>query len=135
MELAALIILIIFSVVGFAAIFFTTFGTLLILIGSVLHGALTGFSILGLKTLLVLCTFYLCGEVLEYVFVIVGAKKFGASNAATVGAILGGGVSITNIQLPDGTILPPLKPSISIGIAEGVSVFNSMTIWDLVYTF
>jgi hypothetical protein len=34
MEAFALILLILFSVVGFAAIFFTTFGTLLILIGS-----------------------------------------------------------------------------------------------------
>ena len=59
----------------------------------------------------------------------------GIGYMGAVGAILGGGVSITNIQLPDGTILPPLKPSISIGIAGGVSVFNSMTIWDLVYTF
>ena len=90
MEIFALSILIIFSLIGFAAIFFTTFGTLLILIGAVLHGLLTGFSVLSLRTFLILVTLYLCGEVLEYVFIISGAKKFGASNAAAWGAIIGG---------------------------------------------
>ena len=90
MEILALSILIIFSLIGFAAIFFTTFGTLIILIGAVLYAFLTGFTIIGLKALLVLLTLYLCGEVLEYVFIILGAKKFGASNAAAIGAVIGG---------------------------------------------
>jgi uncharacterized protein YqgC (DUF456 family) len=90
MEILGLILLVLFSIVGFAAIFFTTFGTLIILIGSVLYALLTGFDIMGLKELLVLVTLYLCGEVLEYVFVIVGAKKLGASNMAVAGAIIGG---------------------------------------------
>lgn len=90
MEILALTILIIFSLIGFAAIFFTTFGTLIILIGAVLYAFLTGFTIIGLKGLLVLLTLYLGGEVLEYVFIILGAKKLGASNAAAVGAVIGG---------------------------------------------
>ncbi|MFH1645439.1 MAG: DUF456 domain-containing protein [Candidatus Omnitrophota bacterium] len=90
MEIAALIILIVFSLIGFTAIFFTTFGTFLIFIGSALSAVMTSFSILSFKTILVLLTLYLCGEVLEYLFIIVGAKKFGASNAAVVGAIIGG---------------------------------------------
>jgi uncharacterized protein YqgC (DUF456 family) len=90
MEIFALSILIIFSLAGFAAIFFTTFGTLIILIGAVLYGFLTGFSTLSLRTFLILLTLYLCGEVLEYIFIIMGAKKLGASNAAVTGAIIGG---------------------------------------------
>ena len=90
MEGLALAILIIFSLIGFAAIFFTTFGTLIVLIGSVIYALMTDFSILTVRTLLVLLTLYLCGEVLEYVFIIIGGKKFGASNAAVVGALLGG---------------------------------------------
>lgn len=90
MEVLALVVLIIFSLIGFAAIFFTTFGTLIILIGAILYAFLTSFSIIGLNALLVLLTLYLCGEVLEYVFIILGAKKFGASNAAAIGAVIGG---------------------------------------------
>jgi len=111
MEIVALVILIIFSLIGFAAVFFTTFGTLIILIGSVLYALLTGFSIISLKVLLILLTLYLCGEVLEYVFIIIGAKKLGASNPAVAGAIIGGiigallGVGLFGIGLILGTFL------------------------------
>ncbi len=90
MEGLALVILIIFSLVGFAAIFFTTFGTLIIFLGSVFYCFLTKFSVIDIKMLIVLLVLYLCGEVSEYVFIIFGAKKFGASNAAVLGAIVGG---------------------------------------------
>lgn len=90
MEAFALTILTIFSLAGFTAIFFTTFGTLIILIGAILHALLTNFSIITVKTLLILLVLYLCGEALEYIAVIVGAKKFGASNKAIAGAIIGG---------------------------------------------
>jgi len=111
MEVLALVVLIIFSLIGFAAIFFTTFGTLIILIGTALYAFLTGFSIVGLQTLLILLTLYLCGEVLEYVFIILGAKKFGASNAAAIGAVIGGiigavaGAAFFGIGLILGTFL------------------------------
>ena len=111
MELVALAILIIFSVIGFAAIFFTTFGTLIILVGAVLYALMTGFSILGLKIILLLFMLYVFGEVLEYIFIIVGAKKLGASNVAVAGAIVGGiagailGVGFFGIGLILGTFL------------------------------
>jgi uncharacterized protein YqgC (DUF456 family) len=86
----ALTLLIIFSLIGFGAIFFTTFGTLIILIGAILYAILTSFSIIGGKILVLLTTLYLCGEVLEYIFIIIGGKKLGASNAAVIGAVIGG---------------------------------------------
>ncbi len=49
MQIPALAILILFSLIGFAAIFFTTFGTLIILIGSILYALITGLSVLDLK--------------------------------------------------------------------------------------
>jgi uncharacterized protein YqgC (DUF456 family) len=111
MELLALIILIISILTGIVAIFFTTFGTLIIMIGSLIYAALTNFDILTVKHLILLFTFYLCGEVLEYVFIIIGAKKFGASNAAVVGALIGGifgaiaGTAILGIGLILGVFL------------------------------
>ncbi len=111
MEILALVILIPLSLIGFAAIFFTTFGTLVILLGAVLYAFMTGFSIVSLETLLVLLILYLCGEVLEYFFIIIGAKKLGASNAAVVGAIAGGilgailGAGVFGIGLILGTLV------------------------------
>ncbi len=111
MEALALSILVIFSIVGFAAIFFTTFGTLIILIGSVLYALLTEFTVIGIKTLVILVLLYLFGESLEYVFIILGAKKFGASNRAVAGAIVGGilgailGVGFLGVGLIVGTFL------------------------------
>ncbi|MBL7081590.1 MAG: DUF456 domain-containing protein [Candidatus Omnitrophica bacterium] len=90
MELLALVILVISILAGFVAIFFTTFGTLIIMIGSLVYAAMTNFSILTIKHLIFLFTFYLCGEVLEYALIIIGAKKFGASNPAVIGALIGG---------------------------------------------
>lgn len=90
MEIVALTILVVFCFIGFGAIFFTTFGTLIILLGALLYALLTGFSVISFKVFLVLFTLYLVGEVMEYFFIIVGAKSFGASNAAVVGAIIGG---------------------------------------------
>lgn len=109
MEILALVILILFSLLGFAAIFFTTFGTLIILIGTILYTLLTGFSVIGLKTLLTLLFLYLCGEALEYILIILGAKKLGASNAGVAGALIGAiigaivGVSFFGVGIIPGT--------------------------------
>lgn len=111
MEILALTILILFGLIGFVTIFFTTFGTLIIFIGSFFYAFLTGFSVIDLKTLLILLTLYACGEVLEYIFIIVGAKKLGASNLAAIGAIIGGiagailGVGFFGIGVILGTFL------------------------------
>ena len=72
---------------------------------------MTGLSVLGIEALIILLILYLCGEVIEYLFVIVGAKKFGASNAATAGAVIGGivgaivGAGFLGIGLILGTFL------------------------------
>ena len=111
MEIAGLFILALFGLIGFAAIFFTTFGTLIIFIGAILYALMTGLSIIGIEALIILLILYLCGEVVEYLFVIVGAKKFGASNAATAGAVIGGivgaiaGAGFLGIGLILGTFL------------------------------
>ncbi len=111
MEILALIILVIFSIIGFTAIFFTTFGTLIILLGSIIYSSLTDFLVLDPRILIILLLLYLCGEVLEYVFVIIGGKRFGASNPAIVGAIIGGiagailGTPVFGVGIVLGTLL------------------------------
>ena len=111
MEVLALVLLITFTLVGFACIFFTTFGTLVMLLGAILYALLTNLSIVGIETLLLLFGLYLVGEVSEYVFIIIGAKKFGASNAAVIGALVGGilgaiiGVFVVGIGIIFGTFL------------------------------
>ena len=90
MELLAISILIAFALIGFAAIFFTTFGTLIIFIGAAIYAFLTEFTFLSINTLIILLILYLFGEVFEYACIIIGTKKFGASNAAVAGALIGG---------------------------------------------
>ncbi|MFH1379378.1 MAG: DUF456 domain-containing protein [bacterium] len=90
MEITALILLIIISIIGFGLIFFTNVGTAVILAGCVLYTLLTQFKIISVPALLILITLYLIGEVCEYLFIVIGAKKFGASNKAVLGAIIGG---------------------------------------------
>ncbi|MCD5390796.1 DUF456 domain-containing protein, partial [candidate division NPL-UPA2 bacterium] len=72
------------------SLFFNLPGTLIILVGALIYGFLTDFAGITVKILVLLTIFYLAGELLEYILVIVGARKFGASRKATGGAILGG---------------------------------------------
>lgn len=111
MYILALVILILFTIAGFALIFFTTFGTLVILIGDVLFAFLTKFAIIDVKTLVVLLVLYLIGEIFENIFVIAGVKKAGASNLAVAGALFGGifgalvGTVVFGIGIIPGTFL------------------------------
>ena len=90
MELTAAAILAICAVIGFVLIFFSSVGTLLIMAGAAAYAAITNFTVIDVKTLIILFTLYLASEVLEYIFIIVIAKKLGASNWAVLGAIAGG---------------------------------------------
>jgi uncharacterized protein YqgC (DUF456 family) len=107
----ALMVLVLFSLVGFAAIFFTTFGTFIIMIGVLIYALVTKFNILTIKDLIILIALYLCGEVCEYIFIIIGSKKFGASNKAIVGALIGAifgaalGTTLFGIGIVPGTFL------------------------------
>jgi hypothetical protein len=86
----ALIVLLLFALTGFISIFFTTFGTLIIYIGIIVYAALTGFTVLDLRALLLLGVLYVIGEAAEYLTAVVGVKRSGATNAAVGGALFGG---------------------------------------------
>jgi uncharacterized protein len=110
MEWIALLILITFSAIGFLAIFCTTIGTLIMLIGTMLYAVLTDFTILGPVTVMVLAALYAIGELCEFILTAAGAKWFGASNGAIVGALIGGvigalmGATLAGIGLFFGSI-------------------------------
>lgn len=111
MFLSAFILLIVFSLFGFLAIFFTSFGTFIILLGAMLFSWMTEFMIFDAATLIIFFLLYGFGEILEYIFTALGAKSVGASNAAVIGAILGGvvgamvGVSFFGIGIFAATFL------------------------------
>ncbi len=89
MDILALSLLIITSVLGFIAIFFTNFGTLIITAGAVLYAVLTRFSSLAAGHLAAILVLYVLGELFEYICIVFGAKRFGASNKAVIGALAG----------------------------------------------
>lgn len=93
MEAIAIGGLILFCLVllfGAVSIFFGIFGTLIIFLDALIYGFFTNFERVGLKILVILFCLYLAGELLEYVFIIIGAKRFGASTKAIIGGIVGG---------------------------------------------
>lgn len=105
MEAIAIAGLIIFYLVllfGIVSIFFGIFGTLIIFLDALVYGLLTNFERVGFKGLLILLCLYMVGELLEYVFIVIGAKRFGASTKAIIGALVGGviGAIVGTTALP-----------------------------------
>lgn len=152
MEILAFTTLLIFTVVGFFLIFFNLFGTLLILAGALLFSWMTGFGVLSISVLILLTGLYLLGEILDFLFTILGAKKFGASNRAVIGALLGGffgsllGVSFFGIGIFPGMILGiflgafgmeclvrrDVKASLKAGVGGVVGVLGSVVVKVLI---
>ena len=90
MEIFAFILWILFSLLGFVAIFFTPFGTLTILIGSGVYAFMTQFFVISGATFVCLLVIYALGEIWEYLAVALGTKTVGASTRAMWGAFGGG---------------------------------------------
>ncbi len=89
MGFLAYVILCVLSIVGFAAIFFSNMGTSIMMIGITAFALMTHGDILSMKAFLWIFGFYIVGELLEYICIVVGVKKMGASNYAVLGAFLG----------------------------------------------
>lgn len=105
MILSIYIALILFS---WLFIFFGGFGTVLILIFSLIYALLTGFEIITAKVLIALALLCLAGEVFDYVFIYLGAKIGGASKKAAWGAIVGGLIGAAVSLVSYGVGLIPL---------------------------
>lgn len=88
--IAGLVIFYIVLLLGAVSIFFGLFGTLIIFLDALVYGFATNFEQIGIKALVLLFCLYLVGELLEYFSIVVGARKFGASGPAIIGAMVGG---------------------------------------------
>ncbi|NOX96568.1 MAG: DUF456 domain-containing protein [Nitrospirae bacterium] len=131
METLGSIIFTLFLIAGLASLFFSLPGTLFILIEAVIYGLLTGFAGITVKLLFLLAILYLAGELLEYILVIVGARKFGASRKAAGGAILGGtlgailGIFAGGIGVIPGTFLGIFLGAFLVEIVAGRNLSQS----------
>ena len=119
MEYLALTILIIANIVGFAANFFTSIGTLIMFVGSFLYAWMTDFVVLDFKDILILFLLYIACETVEFFLTFWGAKKFGASNKAAIGAMVGG-------------VIGAIVGSIGLGIGIVVGTFTGIFLGALI---
>ena len=129
MELLGIWILILFLLIGFIGVFFGIFGTFIILASTAVYALATQLGVIGIKFLLLILILYLLGEVLEYAMVIIGAKKFGASNKAVAGAVVGGilGAALGTLSLGIGLI-----PATFLGLFLGAFLVEYLSQGDLV---
>lgn len=116
MNFLASTVLILCCLAGLFLVFFTGPGTLLVFFGAILFAFMTRFSVFDFRTLLILFTFYLFGEIMEYAAMVIGAKRLGASNTAIVGAIVGG---IFGAVIGSGCFVVGIVPGTMIGIFLG----------------
>ena len=129
MEILSLVLLIFFGILGFTGLFFNFLGTLWIAVGAVIYAFLTNFQSLHVWDLLLLVTLYVAGEIMDWVMVAVGAKKFGAANSAVWGSLLGGiiGAAAGSIFFGVGMI-----PGLLIGVFLGAFLFQLWSHGDVV---
>ncbi|MBS3977944.1 MAG: DUF456 family protein [Syntrophomonadaceae bacterium] len=121
MDALALGLAILLFIIGMAGIFLPALpGVILIYAGMLLYGFLTGFARLDVlffvwQGLAVGVTF-----LVDYLAVVIGAKRFGGSRAATWGAVLG---TLFGIMLlgPFGAILGPFLGAVLGEILRGTS--------------
>ncbi len=84
------ILFIIFLLFGLVLLFFGLPGTLMILGATLVYAFITGFAKIEVGMLLLLALFTLIGEVTEYIFGIMGARRFGSSRRGIVFSFVGG---------------------------------------------
>lgn len=90
MELAALVVFIIFSIFAFILIALTNNGTSLIFVGALIYAFMTSFELINVPLLIILFILFVLGEIIEFISVILLGKKFGASKRAIVAMLIGG---------------------------------------------
>ncbi len=85
-----IIALALFLFLGIISIIFGFPGTLVIFLSALIYSIASGFEKITIGMLLGLGLLMVCGEILEYVFGVIGAKRFGASKKGIVCSLVGG---------------------------------------------
>ncbi|MBW1645737.1 MAG: DUF456 domain-containing protein [Deltaproteobacteria bacterium] len=80
-------------------------GTGLIFLGALAYGALTGFTLVTVKSILILLGLTLIGAGGQYLLTSFGARKMGASRYGIIGAVAGFFLGLLFIPLPGGSLL------------------------------
>jgi len=107
--------------------FYSIPGNLLIAVNSFIYGLVTNFADYSFTFVLTLFAIFLFIEFLEYVLIIVSARKYGASKWGITGSIIGGiGGAIS------GAFVTPILGAI---IGSIVGVFAGATILEFIKTY
>ncbi|MBN2332402.1 MAG: DUF456 domain-containing protein [Deltaproteobacteria bacterium] len=80
-------------------------GTGLIFAGALVYAILSGFTVIGVKALVILLIMTLIGAIGQYALTSFGAKSMGASRYGIIGAIIGFFIGLLFIPLPGGSLL------------------------------
>jgi uncharacterized protein YqgC (DUF456 family) len=109
--------------------FFSIPGNLLIAINSFIYGLITNFSEYSFTFVLTLFAIFLLVEFLEYLLIIVSARKYGASKWGVTGSIIGGiGGAIS------GTFVTPVLGAIIgsiVGVLAGATLLEFIKSYNL----
>lgn len=84
-----IITLFIILIVGLVLTLSGLFGNTVIFIAVIVYALLSGFQTISLINLVIIGGLYLLGELLEYLFTLIGVRRLGASKAASWMALLG----------------------------------------------
>lgn len=136
------------------------FGNIVVFGAAILYAFLTGFHPIGIKELLIIGLLYGSGELIEYVFTLMGVKWLGASRASgwmaivgtLIGATFGGsilwgtgiiiggflgamlGALITELIIK-GEIIPALRAALGAFIGKTGAMFVKLTIVIIIIIF
>lgn len=101
MDILALVIFLVLSLIGLAVIPLGIPGTFIVVVASGSAGLLTGWQLVSLRLLLVFLGLAVLGEVSDALFSLLTGKKFGASGFSLLWSFIGGFVgAIIGFPLP-----------------------------------
>lgn len=102
-------------------------GTPLIVVGALITGFRTDFTVITVKDLLILGALSLFAEGVDYLFSLIGAKKFGASKAGLFGGMVGVFIGLLTLG-PIGVFVGPFVGAVLAELLVGRSVDEAIRV-------
>lgn len=113
------IITTILVIVGVLGIFLPVLpSTPVIFLGALIYSYSTGFTVFVLKDLLIMAGLVILAEGMQYLFSMIGAKRFGASKLGVIGGMIGLIVGLVTLG-PVGLVLGPFVGAIFFELIRG----------------